>query len=456
MTEALKNNRMKIGVGVLLLSFALLVSHTDGILLTNWAKMFWDCVLAGRCFEYSDYVKELGYWPINYSIFLTMVNAIWMAPVYFLDYFLPIAFHDYIFQAWMKLLILFAVLLCAYVMYQLFLLRKVDASRAVCYVLLFLICGTVLHGNVGDGQEDCWDALFLFLSLYYMQKRDYTKMSLAGGMLMVCKGRGLLFFIPIFLLLYGKELKNLVKHALLMLVPYVISFFLTHVVFIHYAKNSAEMNAQWHNIWRLFDPKIGDIPLFLGIYGVVCIICWSRAIRGCVKDWDYVLYPLIILFAYVAFLNWTSYWLIYPMVFVFEAMEELKNRDDALLAFTGFNIGYYAYVFTHHVGSDDNVMFNFGILSMTGHGEVYRNYMGIINDLMPDMYVVLPSAATAVVAGFALYLVFAYARDVVWQKSLGNESVVQARTYWTTIFVVVNVLIPVLYLITGLLIYFRG
>ena len=453
MKEFAKKNAYMIISGCLLFCFAFFLVHSDAICMINWGKLFWDNALGGNVRDYSNYVKEIGYYEINYSIFITGLNAIWLAPVYFLEHGIGLAISEFAYIAWFKVLLILVVMLSCYVIYRLYILKGYERQAVILMVFLFLLSGTVLHGNIGDGQEDCLDNLFLLLALYFMQKKDYRIMSLAAGMMMVCKGRGMLFFFPLFLLLFGRELKNMVKYGVTMMIPYVISFFLSHVVFIDYAKNAAEMNAKWNNFGRLFTPMIGDMPIFLTVVGIICIVCWSRAIRGVVRDTDYILYPLIVFVAYIAFLDWTSYWLIYGMVFVLEVMLRMHSMDEAMMSYAGFNLGYYGYVLTHHAGADDNSLLYHGLLSyIFGRREIWKVYMGIVNERMPQLYAILPSAMTAVVSGFAAYILIAYVRDSRRETSMAYG---EEQTYWSYIFGVAALMMPVIFLVSACMLYYR-
>ena len=122
------------------------------------------------------------------------------------------------------------------------------------------------------------------------------------------------------------------------------------------------------------------------------------------------------------------------------------------MVYAGLNIGYWAYVVTRHVNSNDNAMARIGMVAhFTGERDNGVTYMDCINHYLPGIAPYAELMSMALYLGFLAYLAYAYARI----DGVGENRSNVCDPVWKVLFVGVSVLIPIGYLFTSIVLYFH-
>lgn len=411
-----KEKWLMIPVIITAILYTVTMSHSDAYAIAFWGKGFLISARIGQLRDFATFAQNL-FVADNYNVAVTIANAIWFLPVYILDVFVTGDIPLLIYTFWLKILMLFVSIYSGKVLVDIADTYGIDRYRSLWGLIMYFMSGAMMHGIIGGGQIDIVGALFLMLAFLSYRKGKMTQMAVFASLLLVVKELGFLYYIPLLVLVFFNDIRALIKHVVIIVIPMLVNRILEHTFFIDYAAIKADANDQWHHIDRLFDINIEEVPIFLSIYVAIVLLCLIKSWRKDVKEYDDIMILLVVHAAFTAFVIWSPQWLIYGnWVLIIACMMMPKLAETAVLP-TVISIGYWIKVISAFATSNDNAMFTGGVYNFREQRHFMGNSIyGYISQMMPGIARFFPAIGNAVIVGGLACVVYLFIRRMQLDK----------------------------------------
>lgn len=332
-------NKSKIFAIILLLLTSVSFYYVDINSNIRQGMNVWEALFSGRFFHYYNInlaSVENGEMihPANYDMAMNVLMGIWQLPLYILEKLLKTNIQNYVLaRIWGGLYPVVAIILSGNVLKRIALLFQMSEEQAENVTFMFMTATYALTSSCVVGQADSIGVLFILLALENLLKNDNKKFLLFYILVAQCKFFALFLFIPIILL---KE-KNLIKIALQVFPPLVISFLIDLPFKIIDPLGTAPKKSRLHNmLYEMTENRISvmgiDIPIIFILFSLICLYVYFRNKPGENECGRWYLYTGLcsMLSVFACFLT-VPYWLIYisPFICILVFMEK-RSLNRAL------------------------------------------------------------------------------------------------------------------------------
>ena len=314
-----KNVKVIITISMLfIVLYAITYTYEDVECITKWAITFLDVVREGRISGYADAILESGIGS-NYSVSLNIIDAIWLLPVYFVQMIKGSEVDLVYYCTWLKVPIALAALGCAVVTSRIG--EKFDLitedNRALFYVV-FLMSPLVLISEMLKGQVDSISLFFFLLGFLSMLDGKYEKMAVFVSVSLLIKGLVIMYFIPVLLLVLSDKIGKLIKTGLISISLPIMNSLITGLFFPGYSKMSMDRELSLDHLEFFFKKSflIGQTPVFLCVYVLICLFAMYKCVTQTVKTNDFILYPFVVFLSFLVLNKWYDQYLLYGLPFM--------------------------------------------------------------------------------------------------------------------------------------------
>jgi hypothetical protein len=335
-----------IGLGVLLsILYAFFVNHVDCNTITTWGYDLLESLRLHDASNFPVYTYETHSMPCNYNLFVNILTAVWLSPVYLLQTVLGANWNLVIFDTWYKVFVLGIHFANIGLFYRILGNMHWEERRKKLAVGLYMMSAVVLVAVVGKGQVDNLSLFFLLCGVLFLQQEKYTKMSLLLGLSLCTKPFTVLAIVPMYLLLLEKRHWKVVKDGIILAIPYAIDAVITRIWMPRYSEMVALTSEMFKDafgtsrIEGIFQTRLNQTLLFFAVALILCFICMQKGIHHRVKPKDYLLYPTLLYMAYGIFVSATCYWFVVIIPALIVMGLELQDISEFLLLYFGSNLG---------------------------------------------------------------------------------------------------------------------
>ena len=347
-----KREKVLIGITfVISLLYAFTVSHYDCNSITMWGYDLLKSVFEGTISQYPEYTYEMHYLPNNYSIFDSVITAIFLSPLFLIEHFAQIAINAVVYDIWYKVFVLAIHIIDLIILYHLLGMLGFNHAKRVKGIVLYMLSTVVCVCVVGKGQVDILTVTFIMLGMVFFLKKKYIYMSILLGLAFLTKPFVLLLIVPFYLLTISKFKERVFIYSIITIIPYVIDYTITRILMPGYDVMK-ELNAQIYKeaegstrVEEIFSVYINSFYVFIAIVIVICFISLRKGKNQEVEMKDYLLFPTLMYIAYGIFVSPSCNWFITIVPFLIIMGLSFKNEEDFELLYFGCNIGVIIYVF---------------------------------------------------------------------------------------------------------------
>lgn len=386
--------------------------------ISKWSIKLLDCMSRLHPGGYVAALYEGNHMGSNYNILVNMLNALWELPLYLLARITHHNFSLEIYGCWLNFLILLAYFLCLYVLWHIFESLGFNERAGYQGMILFSASTFLQWGALAMGQIDLIGTAFFFIFIRFLLIKKYDKAMLFASCAVVFKGLVLLFILPIILLLFGAEIKKMLRSLAVFCVIPLLSKLIELCFFPGYGKMVRLANGRYEFGNLFFEYNIFGASNILIAFAVILFICWYKAINKKVFWYDYLLMPLAAFCAFVTYMQWHPQWLVCGVIFLVAAALCFKKKIVFHLLYFGTNLSYLIFIvctyrtYEYNKGTVDNNMLTTSLLGkiithFRGYAIVTRQvgeYFEAIIDT-PSLY-----ARTILISCLILLLGLAYAQ----------------------------------------------
>jgi hypothetical protein len=403
--NAMTKNRIKkmdfifLLIGVAVVAGWLLFMHVDLMETANHSYVFLESLFCGHPLDFYSIVSahENSYYYINnahYNIAVYLLFGLWELPVYLINNLFSLPLNEGFLWLWAKGLCVAAFFGCYFIIKKLAVAGNAKDPKLIA--LTFLLNPVAYFMPVVVGQYDVFCVFFLLLSLVYYVKGDSFRFSAVIGVGILMKSFALLAFIP--LLLYKeKKLKDIIKYMLVGVFPY----FITSMLFRGRMEDADYFNS--YMAARLFEIKVGQIPLFPLFFALICLVCWSTEFakggEECLKSSAYIC--LFVFSSLLISIYWHPQWSF--LVTPFLVISGLSSRNKTLYLYLNifFSVGVFLHAWRGFSGHFEFGMLFNGIFYALGNKQLYLTPYRTISSIMASVPISLHVASSLVFVALA-------------------------------------------------------
>ncbi|NLL91625.1 MAG: hypothetical protein GX222_04295 [Ruminococcaceae bacterium] len=392
-------------IGAAVVAGWMLFMHVDVMETANHAYIFLESLFSGRPLDFYSVVSahENSYYYINnahYNIAVYLLFGLWELPVFAVNAVFSLPLNEGFLWLWAKGLCVAAFIGCYFIIKKLADFGNIRNPKIVA--IAFLLNPAAYFMPVAVGQYDVLCIFFILLSLVYFLKGDSLRFSVIMGVGILLKSFAVLAFIP--LLLYKeKKLKDIIKYMLVGFSPYLITYLL-------YRGRTGDAD-YFNNVMmgRLFEIKVGQIPLFPLFFALLCLVCWSvdfEKNRGKrLKTASF-----ICLFVFVSLLlsiYWHPQWAFLVTPFLVISAFSSENKTLYLYLNIFFSAGVFLHAWRVFPGHFEFNMLFYGIFYALGNKQFYMIPYRTMSSIMASLPVFWHVASSLVfVASAAVVLAY--------------------------------------------------
>ena len=329
---------------VLVFLSAFTLCHADLIgWNVTWGRQFLECIKNGNTREF-QLILESKNMPTNYNIFLNAFFALSLSPIYLIELISKYTIDNYIYASWFKLNIVFFTFLTLNIFSKCLKELEINQTKAEFLKFLYIASPFCLLSSIGMGQIDFLGNYFFVSGIYMFLQKKYNRMSIFIALAATVKGFALIFYIPVIILLYGKDIKKLLKHLLITLsIPVIVSL-VTRIYFIDYSRISSALEEHYGFAERIFAISADKTSVFIFIAVIICGLSYYFSQHELVKPYYYVSSGMIIFSSFVLLVLWHPQWLIYSLPLLLIIAAYYKKFDDFLILNLIMNTSYIIYI----------------------------------------------------------------------------------------------------------------
>ena len=374
-SETEKSIRALLGSAVVLaVCFTFLFYHYDCEAITQWGYDLLECIRAGKSSIFPEYTYENFGSPTNYSLFVNLITALWLSPLYLIDQAAGLDISLFGYEIWYK------VLLCAFLLADLAvfdrLLKKLgwEGNTRKEMLALFLLSGITLLATLGKGQIDVYGFLFAQIGAEALLEKKYVKMALMFGLALLVKPTALLLIVPLFLLLISRWGIQTLLYAALFVLPYGLNQLITMLwmpKYIPLSRKTFELLAKALGGLTIreqfFDLQINQILIFMAAGLVICFLCYYLGIHQQVRAEHFLALPPLLLICFGIFVCASYHWFFYLLPAFLLAGERFRKKSDFYLLLLGMNLGLVLYF----SAAESMAVFSDTVIQYTGEWQEY-------------------------------------------------------------------------------------
>lgn len=413
----------------LMLSFTAIFWHGDGDFITRWAYLLLESVRIGDVRHYATFVASQMQ-ATNYNVLTNCFDALLLAPLYLVDQLLGDGLPVAIYQCWMRIILVAACFATGRILKRVAVFLGCNSNRAEWLSIFYLLSTPVLFGNLSMGQIDCVAALFWLLAFYYFLTERFYRMAFWFSAACCYK-----IFVPIFIfapficfLFYRLPWKKLLKGLGIFLVLPVVSFLLSHVFFIDYAKIKSQEELYWNHLHWFFDYNWSGASVFLIIVAVVCVMCLVRSKSGTVTKRDYIFAPLVVAAAFNFASIENPMWLVcVPIFFLLVAVYD-NLFAEVMILYVIWNGALYLRTFVINTGLVDLTMFNLGVIPRFFSGTPVSTAMTYLASRFPLFASYLGQIARTVLVACDFAVIILLWNAEKFERDYSNGEIVECKT----------------------------
>lgn len=332
------------------LLYVFTVSHVDCNTITMWGYDLLKSLFEGSVSRFPEYTYEMHFMPNNYSLFDNAITAVFLLPVFLVEFFAGIAINSVIYDIWFKVLILAIHIVDIVILYKLLDILQFEHAKKIKGIILYMLSTIVCICVVGKGQVDIFTVTFIMLGMLCFIRKKYIYMSILLGLAFLTKPFALLVIAPFYLLAISRFREKVFLYGIISVIPYVLDFTLTRILMPGYAEMK-ELNAEIFKeaegstrIEELFSVHINSVYVFIAIVIIICFIAFRKGKNQEVTIKDYLLYPTLMYISYGVFVSPSCNWFITIVPSLIIMGLSFKNEEDFELLYFGCNIGVVIYI----------------------------------------------------------------------------------------------------------------
>ena len=374
--------------GILVLLCTFFLSNFDCEAIVRWGYGLLECIRTEQFGDFPRYVTEVMDSPTNYTLFVNGITALWLSPMYLL-LGNTMANSLLFYEIWYKVLLVIVLIADVKLLYNILWKLGFDREKAETGCGMFVTSSITLLAVLGKGQIDCYGLLFALIAMDFFLRRKYVRMSVFLGLALLVKPLFLWLIVPFLLLLIEKEKMRVIKHAVIVALPFLADKAVTLLLMPEYIEYSKEVSKRMEKYFdspsifeQMFLGGIKDVLPFWLLILIVCFTCYYLAMHGKVGTWHwYVFLPLPLIF-WGIFINVSYQWFIYVLPFLIMMGLQMKKKSDAYLLMLGLNGGLTAYFMVAEAMAIMPTLFGDIVAKMS---ELQVTVMRISQNLRPYM-----------------------------------------------------------------------
>lgn len=380
-----KKEKILIGISfVISLLYVFTVSQIDNNTIAMWGYDLLKSVFDGSISRFPEYTYEMHSMPNNYSMFDSVITAVFLSPIFLVEYFSGFLINSVIYDVWFKVLILAVHIIDIIILYQLLDALHFDYAKKIKGIILYMLSTIVCISVVGKGQVDIFTVTFIMLGALFFIKEKYIYMAIFFGLAFLTKPFALLVIVPFYLLAISKFRERVFIYGIISIIPYVLDYTITRILMPGYAEMK-ELNGQIYKealgstrVEELFSVQLNSIYVFIAIVIVICFIALRKGKNQEITITDYLLYPTLMYIVYGILVSPSCNWFITIVPALIIMGLSFRNEEDFELLYFGCNIGVVIYIFFTERFFRPGISYTF--LSLMG----LKNGSSIIYDKLSD------------------------------------------------------------------------
>ena len=409
LTDSLTNTKLILVSLPLLLLYSFFFQHGDGYTITKWGVQFLDCMFSGDLRHYADIMLEANgiQYTSNYDILNNFITAVSILPVYLVKRITGFNYGAYnmlILDEFRKLVLILAVMITSKYINKIVISLGGSVRAANTASLLYLLSPVLLYCNIGMGQIDCFCVLFmaLFFNSYINGKKCHAMMFLSIAILI--KSFPLLFvLIPLVCISINKRRLPKLNMFSCLLVPWIISWILSSVIFIDYGKISKLSERTWGHAGMLFDVTWVHSSLFMIVFVILCfILLFSDKAREADSKKLLLISSCVVIIDLTFFVEENPQWFIYALFIMLITIPFCRGIYKPVACVICYSLAGLVYSFSAFYTHVDLNMVNQSIIGNYFDFGIRSSYMSVINHLIPNLAPYMPQASKTVMACMVL------------------------------------------------------
>lgn len=380
-----KNEKILIGATfVISFLYAFTVAQVDCNTITMWGYDLLRSIFDGNISGYPEYTYEMHMMPNNYSLFDSVITAVFISPIFLVEFFAGISVNPVVYDVWYKVLILAIHIIDIVILYHLLDALDFNQEKKIKGILLYMLSAIVCLCVVAKGQVDIFSVTFILLGVLCFIKKKYIYMAILLGLALLTKPFVLLAIVPFYLLAISKFRGRVFLYGIITIIPYVIDYTITRILMPGYS-DMKELNAEIYKealgftrVEEVFNLHINNVLVFLAVVIVICFISLRKGLREEAGVKDYLLYPTLMYIAYGIFVSPSCNWFITIIPALVIMGLKFRNEEDFELLNFGCNIGVVIYIFFTERFFRPGVKFTF--LELMGFENNYSSMFDTLSD----------------------------------------------------------------------------
>lgn len=451
-----KKEKVLVGITfVISLLYIFTVSQIDNNTIAMWGYDLLSSIVDGAISRYPEYTYEIHSMPNNYSLFDSVITAVFLSPVFLVEYFTNLVINSVIYDIWYKVLILAVHIIDIIILYYLLDALQFDRSKKFKGIILYMLSSIVCIGVIGKAQVDIFTVTFIMLGALFFIKKKYIYMSIFLGLAFLTKPFALLVIVPFYLLAISRFREKVFLYGIISIIPYVIDYTLTRILMPGYAEMK-ELNARIYKealgstrVEELFSAQIGSIYIYIAIALIICFIALRKGKNEKVTTTDYLFYPTLMYIAYGIFVSPSCNWFITIVPALIIMGLSFKNEEDFELLYFGCNIGVVIYIFFTERFFRPGISYTF--ISLLG----LKNTSSHIYDLFSgEREIVYTIGSTIYLICMLIICVIYYIENTNWYKQKLSNS--KTATWYKNVCFVIQYIPVIAYLVINYFTIGRG
>lgn len=310
----------------------------------------------GKFLDFYQYCAQNAHpdnvYTANYNVFMYVVFAIWNLPTVIIH---MLTDFDYMSSVpsllWCKGIILVSFAAMSYYLKKIFVLLGQGKEDWKMGIFVMLSSPLLYLGALCASQYDCIMVVAELAGLYYYLKNDNKKFLICFALAVPLKLFSIFIFIPLLAIRY----KNVLKILGMIILVYIPNVLLGLPFRGDFYYDMAIKSQNKDALKVLLGTSVtgGVIPVFLVVYGLICIWCYLRKHKSKEEEQYFVIYVCFIVFAaFMALTPIRSYWIVLLVPFLSMLVSLNDDRRDigllmegvaSIFAFIYFVINHWIY-----------------------------------------------------------------------------------------------------------------
>ncbi|MCR4674776.1 MAG: hypothetical protein K5675_07185 [Lachnospiraceae bacterium] len=413
-------------------------THGDSTRIMEWAKLFLDSLFSGNIRNYAEVLLDKDI-PSNYSIFIHIINSIWVLPVYGIDTFIDGDIPLYVYSMWHRVLSVLLTFITMGYIEKIGIHFGVSREKMEVATFFYGISTPLIVGTYAMGQIDAYPTLFMVMGLYYLLEEKTTESILSFSVILFLKPFAFMYIAPMLLLYFADKWKKAIPYGVLVGIVWIVKKLVTKI-FIGYGDMVYVEEVEWDHLSFFFTSEINVLPLFVLTVGVVLCICFVKGMKGKVKEWDYIYYPYVVFLAFVAFNFWNPQWFLYGMPFITIILCKMCNEAEAMAFGAGINGAYLLFNYCAFNGMVESNMIAGGLIAKTsGIKWKSASLLGLIANKMPTISGYITSISLGILVACMIYVCYATRKETLEAEVVDASLFENKKKAFLVLFVMISI-----------------